>query len=108
MVAPHLSSTQRVLVSYSAPSQLLTSQSWNSVHATLLAQLPLRNIHWKSAARTSVKTIQELDVSLVSLDSVRDEHTSQIPGTLLDKPLLHLYIVPCEVSAPELANSSLH
>lgn len=88
---------QRVLVSYAAPPAFLASPNWSKVYATILGQLPLRNIHWKSAPRGSLKTIQELHVTLVPFDSLRDEHTSQIPGTLLEKPLLHVYIVHCEV-----------
>jgi hypothetical protein len=87
---------QRVLVSYSAPQSILSSAKWQQVRAALTAQLPLRNIHWKSASRTSIRTIQELDVSLVHLDTVRDEYT-QVPVTLLEKPLLNIYIVVCQV-----------
>ncbi|KDR81848.1 hypothetical protein GALMADRAFT_240099 [Galerina marginata CBS 339.88] len=95
------SSNQRVLVSYTAPPIFIASPNWNKVHAALLAQLPLRNIHWKSASRASVKTIQELDVTLIPFDSLRDEHTSQIPATLLEKPLLNIYVVHCEDSDQE-------
>ena len=94
------SSAQRVLVSFTAPPIFLASPNWKKVHATLLGLLPLRNIHWKSASRGTVKTIQELDVTLVPFESLRDEHASQIPVTLLEKPLLHVYIVHCEVSYP--------
>lgn len=92
------STTQRVLVSYSAPQTFLSSGNWDQVQAALLSQLPLRNIHWKSATRTSIRTIQELDVTLVPLDGLRDEHTSQVPVTLLEKPLLNVYVVMCEVN----------
>lgn len=44
----------------------------------------------------SVKTIQELEAALVYFESLREEHT-QVPVTLLEKPLLHVYIVYCEV-----------
>ena len=87
--------TQRVLVSYSAPPIFLASPNWNKVYAALVAQLPLRNIHRK--LKQSVKTIQELSVTLVALDAVSEEPTSQIPSTLLEKPLLHIYILHCEV-----------
>ncbi|KAF8061615.1 trafficking protein particle complex subunit 10 [Lyophyllum atratum] len=86
---------QGVLVSYSAAPPILSSAKWQQVKAALTAQLPLRNIHWKSASRTSIRTIQELDVNLVPLDTLRDEHT-QIPVTLLEKPLLNIYIVVCQ------------
>ncbi|KAF8162886.1 trafficking protein particle complex subunit 10 [Crassisporium funariophilum] len=96
MAVPSSSSSQRVLVSYAAPPSFLASPPWTKVHAALLAQLPLRNIHWKSASRSSVKTIQELDVTLVPIDSLRDTHTSQVPVTLLERPLLNVFILHCE------------
>ncbi|KAF8810122.1 hypothetical protein BYT27DRAFT_7135471 [Phlegmacium glaucopus] len=90
------SSTQRVLVSYSVPPIFLASPNWNKVYAALVAQLPLKNIHRKSPPKQSVKTIQELDVTLVALDTVSEEPTSQVPSTLLEKPLLHIFIFHCE------------
>lgn len=89
-------SNQNVLVTYSAPVSFLASESWKQVLAALQSQLPLRSIHWKSASRPTLKTIQELELTLVPLDSLRDEHTSQVPVTLLEKPLLNLYVVTCE------------
>ncbi|KAG2367519.1 trafficking protein particle complex subunit 10 [Suillus spraguei] len=89
-------SNQNVLVTYSAPVSFLASESWR--------QLPLRSIHWKSASRPNLKTIQELELTLVPLDSLRDEHTSQVPVTLLEKPLLNLYVVTCEDNDSYKAN----
>lgn len=89
---------QRVLVSLSAPQSFQSSESWKQVNAALLAQLPLRNIHWKSASRTSIRTIQELDVTLVPLENQRDEHTSQIPVSILERPFLNIFVVNCEVN----------
>ncbi|KAJ7063184.1 trafficking protein particle complex subunit 10 [Mycena amicta] len=89
---------QRVLVSYAGVQTYLASAHWDQVHTALLAQLPLRNIHWKSASRPSIRTIQELNIALVPLESLRDEHTSQIPATLLEKPFLNIYIVTCDDS----------
>ncbi|OJA10941.1 hypothetical protein AZE42_04658 [Rhizopogon vesiculosus] len=89
-------SNQNVLVTYSGHASFLVSESWKQVLAALQSQLPLRSIHWKSASRPNVKTIQELDLTFLPLDSLRDEHTSQVPVTLLEKPLLNLYIVTCE------------
>ncbi|KAJ7905373.1 trafficking protein particle complex subunit 10 [Mycena olivaceomarginata] len=97
---------QRVLVSYSGAQAFLSSGSWDQIHTALLAQLPLRNIHWKSPSR-SIRTIQELDISLVPLESLRDEHTSQIPATLLEKPFLNMYIVTCEDSDLETYKTSI-
>jgi len=90
-------SKQNALVTYSAPQSFQLSDHWKQIQAALRAQLPLRNIHWKSASRPSIRTIQELDVNLVPLDTIRGESTSQIPLTLLEKPLLNIYIVACEV-----------
>lgn len=91
-------SNQNVLVTYSAPVSFLASESWRQMLAALQSQLPLRSIHWKSASRPNLKTVQELELTLVPLDSLRDEHTSQVPITLLEKPLLNLYVVTCEVN----------
>ncbi|KAJ7940762.1 trafficking protein particle complex subunit 10 [Mycena leptocephala] len=98
---------QRVLVSYSG-TQAFLSGTWPQIHAALVAQqLPLRNIHWKSPSRPSIRTIQELDISLIPLESVRDEHTSQIPATLLEKPFLNMYIVTCEDSDLETYKTTI-
>lgn len=91
-------SRQRATITYSAPPSFLASEHWKQVLAALQAQLPLRNLHWKSVSRPTIRTIQELDVNLVAADAVRDEHTSQIPQTILERPLLNAYIVVCEVS----------
>jgi trafficking protein particle complex subunit 10 len=90
-------STQGVVVTFSAPQPFLSSDQWKQLYSALLAQLPLRNIHWKPTPRPSIRTIQELEVQLVSLDTVRDENTSQVPYSLLEKPLLNIYVVTCEV-----------
>ncbi|KAJ3896581.1 trafficking protein particle complex subunit 10 [Lentinula edodes] len=85
-----------IIVSYSSTQSFLSSSSWTQILQTLQSQLPLRNIHWKSASRPSIRTIHELDVSLVNLDTIRDEHTSQIPTTVLERPLLNIYVITCE------------
>lgn len=91
-------SSQHVLVTFAAPPSFHSSDSCKQVIAALRSQLPLRGIHWRAASRPSIRTIQELDVTLVALDSLRDELTSQVPLALLEKPLLNLYVVTCEVS----------
>jgi hypothetical protein len=93
-------STQRVIVTYSAPQPFLSSDQWIQLRDALSAQLPLRNIHWKPQTRPStpsIRTIQELEVQLVPLNTVRDENTSQVPYSLLERPLLNIYVVTCEV-----------
>lgn len=91
-------STQRVVVTYSAPQPFFSSDQWIQLHDALSAQLPLRNIHWKPPTRPSIRTVQELEVQLVPLNAVRDENTSQVPYSLLERPLLNIYVVTCEVS----------
>lgn len=86
----------KVIITYSAPLTLLQSDSFQQIHTALNTQLPLRNLHWKSASRASVRTIQELDVDLAPLDSVRDGHTSQVPSSFLARPLLNIYFVICD------------
>lgn len=87
----------RAIVTYTTAPTFLLTGAWKQIQAVLKAQFPLRNIHWKPPSRSSVLTIQELDVKFVPFESVRDEHASQIPTTLLEKPLLHIYVVTCEV-----------
>lgn len=98
-------SNQHVLVAFAAPPSFQSSDSCKQVIAALRSQLPLRTIHWKSTSRPSIRTIQELEVTLVPLDSLRDELASQVPLTLLEKPLLNLYVVVCEVSGIEIGYS---
>ncbi|KAI0341805.1 hypothetical protein BDW22DRAFT_1377071 [Trametopsis cervina] len=89
-------STHRVTITYSAPQPFLSTDHWKQVYAALLCQLPLRNLHWKPSTRPTIRTIQELQVDVVAADAKRDEHTYQVPQTLLEKPLLNAYIVICE------------
>ncbi|THH18490.1 hypothetical protein EW146_g2511 [Bondarzewia mesenterica] len=93
---PSYMSSRRALVTYAAPLSFLSSDHWQQIQIGLASHLPLRNLHWKPATRPSIRTIQELELKLVALDSVRDELTSQVPSTLLEKPLLNLYVVICE------------
>lgn len=88
---------QPVVISYAAPPTFLANPNWSKVRSNILSLIPLRNLHWKPASRPSIRTIQELNVSLVPFESLSDDPTSQIPGTLLEKPLLHLFILHCEV-----------
>jgi len=99
-------SKQRVLVTYTAPPLFQSSESWKRIREALVSQLPLRNIHWKPASRPSIRTIQELYITLNPLDTTRDELVSQVPVTVLEKPLLNIYIVTCEVGRNHLLAST--
>ncbi|RXW22699.1 hypothetical protein EST38_g3139 [Candolleomyces aberdarensis] len=87
---------QRVLVSHTAPRDFINTQNWSKVCSSIASQLPLRNVNLKSPLRNTTTTVSDLNVTLVPLESIRDELASQIPGTLLDKPLLHIYILYCQ------------
>ena len=91
-----MASKTRVTVTYAAPLIFLSSDQWTHIHRAIAAHLPLRNLHWKTPSRPSIRTIQELDVSLVAFETLRDEHTSQVPTSLLDRPLVNVYVVTCE------------
>jgi hypothetical protein len=89
-------SNQRVIITYATPPGFQSSETWKQIYAGLISQLPLRNLHWKPTSRQSIRTIQELGVSLVQLEALRDEHASQLPITVLEKPLLNIYVLTCE------------
>nr|XP_031863557.1 uncharacterized protein CI109_000809 [Kwoniella shandongensis]KAA5530629.1 hypothetical protein CI109_000809 [Kwoniella shandongensis] len=84
-----------VTVTYTLhPSSSQPSPILHSAIAGIRAHLPLRNLHWKSSSRTSLRTIQELDVELVELgeaSTLRD-----ISGSVLEAPLVNLCLVVCE------------
>ncbi|GJJ15396.1 hypothetical protein Clacol_009672 [Clathrus columnatus] len=86
----------KVQVTYSAPLVYLSSDQWSQIRATITSQFPLKDITWRSSSRPAARIISKLDVSFVNLDTVREEHASQIPQSLLDRPLLNIYVVSCE------------
>jgi len=89
---------QRVTVTYAASPNLQSQNDlWDQLQSAIAAQLPLRNLHWKSASRAAIRTVQELPINLVSFDSVSGEHASQIPGSWLERPLLNFYVLTCDV-----------
>ena len=93
-------SAQKATITYAGPLVFLSTDHWKQIYASLASQIPLRNLHWKSTARNALRSIQELDVKLVALETLRDDQAaSQVPQTVLDKPLLNLYIFICEVNA---------
>lgn len=93
-------SNKGVLVTYASSRDFLGTDHWKQVWAALLCQFPLRSLVWRGASRQGTQvtqTIQDLNVRLSPLESVKQEHTSQIPQTLLEKPLLNVYFIVCEV-----------
>ena len=89
---------QRVTVTYAASPNLQSQTDlWDQLRAAIAAQLPLRNLHWKSASRPAIRTVQELHINLVPFDSVSGEPALQIPGSWLEKPLLNFYVLTCDV-----------
>ncbi|KZT11270.1 uncharacterized protein LAESUDRAFT_809238 [Laetiporus sulphureus 93-53] len=91
-------SSHRVLVTYTSSPLYLSTDQWQHLRASLARQFPLRTLHWKSPSRSTIQTIPELHVDFVALESLRDEPSSQVPQTLLERPLLNTYFVVCEDS----------
>ena len=90
---------QRAIITLAGPPQLTPTEQWAQIWSGFSAQFPLRNLHWKPGTRTSIRTIQTLDVNIVALQSVKEEGAWQIPSSLLDKPLLNVFAVTCEARA---------
>lgn len=87
----------KVLVTYSAPLIYLSSDQWSQIRAAITSQIPLKDVSWKSSSWPATRTIAKLDVSFVNVDTIREDHASQIPQSLLDRPFLNIYIASCEV-----------
>lgn len=85
----------RIRVSYTGPTNFLASDQWIQIRTALASHLPLRSLQWKSD--TSARTIPEVDVDFVSLESIKEEGSSQVPTNLLERPLMNLFIFACEV-----------
>ena len=72
--------------------------------SSLNSQLPLRNFHWKSATKPSVRTVQQCDVRLHKLVDVQTrEQGFKLPrnvetGSLVEGSLVHMCFVECEAS----------
>lgn len=106
--------TSRIKISYSAPTNFLASDQWIQIRTALEAHLPLQSLYWRPNAGSSapsnpgtsissidesrVQKIDTVQVELVGLDAIKDEGSSQIPSSVLERPLVNLYFFPCEVS----------
>ena len=91
-------------VTLTGPPQLTMAEQWSQIWTGISSQLPLRNLHWKPASRTSIRTIQTLQIDLHALETMKEEGASQIPASLLEKPLLNVYVIACDVSEIKLMN----
>nr|XP_018266801.1 uncharacterized protein I303_00779 [Kwoniella dejecticola CBS 10117]OBR88959.1 hypothetical protein I303_00779 [Kwoniella dejecticola CBS 10117] len=85
--------------SYTSPSSSnQTNQILNLAIQGIKQHLPLRNLHWKSSTRTSLRTIQEVDVELLELGEISSTKHNQFgsEGSVLDNPLVNLCLIVCE------------
>lgn len=95
---------QPVQVTYSATPQLQRHVPF--ILNSLNTQLPLRNLHWKTTTRPTIRTIQECDlrfVNLIDAQSRGDPANWIAPedveyGNLFSQcPLIHVCLIECEV-----------
>ena len=86
---------------YPSPTPLL-----NDALANIHAQLPLRNLHWKSSSRTAIRTIQEVEIELKELGEVTST-AREAAQSVLEDPLVNLCLVTCDVSESGLCTSCL-
>ncbi|QRV95141.1 Trafficking protein particle complex subunit 10, TRAPPC10 [Ceratobasidium sp. AG-Ba] len=111
---PGLASNGQVRITYTLAQSLQSSPHAAVITESLRSKLnPLRNLHWRPTAGTlpgsSIRTIQYLDAELVSLDlgpsTARlstaegfggEGGRSQIPGTVLEKPFINLWLGMCD------------
>ncbi|KAJ1302850.1 hypothetical protein OPQ81_003152 [Rhizoctonia solani] len=110
-----LASNGNVKITYTLAQSIQSSPHFAVLLESLRSRVqPLRNLHWKPSPGTlpssSIRTIQSVDAELVPLDlglsSARlsavdgfggDGTTrSQIPGTVLAKPFINLWLGMCE------------
>jgi trafficking protein particle complex subunit 10 len=89
----------KVQVTYSAPPLFLLSDNWLQIRDALAAQFPLRDITWKPTWRPFTRNIETLDVSLLAFEDIKENRASVLAssGMLLQRPLLNIYVVACEV-----------
>nr|XP_019014675.1 uncharacterized protein I206_00759 [Kwoniella pini CBS 10737]OCF53456.1 hypothetical protein I206_00759 [Kwoniella pini CBS 10737] len=88
--------------SYTSPSSSnQTNQILNLAIQGIKQHLPLRNLHWKSSTRTSLRTIQEIDIELIELGEISSTTNNNKfnlgnESSILDNPLVNLCLVVCE------------
>lgn len=111
-----LPSNGSVRITYTLAQSLQSSPHSAVLLESLRSRLqPLRNLHWRPSAGTlpgsSIRTVQSLDAEMIPLDvglsSARlstaegfgmDGGRSQIPGSVLGKPFINLWLGMCEVN----------
>ncbi|KAF8333566.1 trafficking protein particle complex subunit 10 [Cantharellus anzutake] len=83
-----------VKATYTISLALQSNELWHDLFASITGQMPLRNLHWKSASRPAIRTIQELDVDLIPLGPT--EPSTDPLNIFLDGPFLHIYFMICD------------
>lgn len=81
-------------VTLSGTPSFVEGDQWAHFTSALAECLPLRSLHWKSSSRPSIRTVQELDASLIYKTSHDD---CGARATILDTPLLNIYVTTCDV-----------
>lgn len=100
-----------VLVTYTLHPSPPPAQASYTVRSPLVtalegirAHFPLTNLHWKPTSRTSIRTIQSVDVDLVELGEV-GTLGKEVAGSVLEWPLVNICFVSCEVSLGQCSGS---
>lgn len=102
-----MASSKALLVSFEA----LPSSLFASLEPALNQQLPLTNLHWKSASRRNYRTIQQLQLSFIPFDApvptddVLPSPSTSSPTALLERPFVHLCFVSCDDSETYRTNT---
>lgn len=81
----------------SGTPSFVKSDRWQRFSSSVNDHLPIRNLHWKSAARPSIRTIQQLNAATIPFDS--QQLDAQTTWLIFENPLLNIYAVLCDVSS---------
>lgn len=81
------------------PTDCNDFQMWEFMEKEVKKRLPFRNVQWRSTTgRQRVIDVLDVEIKPFSTALLQDENLVE----LYHKPLLHLYIVSCDVCPPEL------
>ena len=92
-------SSRRVIVSLSfIPERTIAPALAQSIESEFSSRLPLQDLQWKSSSRSTVRTIDSLQLEFRPFkEAIEHMPKQQIPIALLDKPYLHIVFVACDV-----------